>query len=146
MIVEFGHNAQDAESAVLQACAASELQGELIERTATSFVQMNEHVNNLTSNIAGVEEMVENLAASNNKIVDNISQLSATTEEVTAAATQAAELSNENKELSSGTKELLASVQKTAEVLDKYNDGISADDKVSADKIVELENRDLHLA
>lgn len=140
MIVEFGNNAQDAESAVLQACAASELQGELIERTAASFVKMNEDVNNLTNNIAGVEEMIENLAVSNNKIVDNISQLSATTEEVTAAAAQAAELSNENKDLSNGTKELLASVQNTAAILDKYNEGISAD------KAVEHENRGLHLA
>lgn len=120
-IDEFGDNAQQAESAVLEACAASELQGELIERSAASFVHLNEDVNNLTGNIEGVEKMIENLAVSNNKIVENISQLSAITEEVTAAATQAAELSNDNKDLSNETRDLLGKVQETAASLDKYN-------------------------
>ena len=118
MIDEFGNNAQQAESAVLQACAASELQGELIERSAASFIHLNEDVNNLTANIEGVEKMIENLAVS---IVENISQLSAITEEVTAAATQAAEISNDNKNLSNEARELLVSVQNTAAALDKYN-------------------------
>lgn len=130
MIVELGNNAQDAENAVAQACEASDEQGQLIERAASSFVQMNENVENLTINISGVEEMVENLATSNNKIVENISQLSATTEEVTAAATQAAEISSENSNLSNSTKDLLTRVQDTAAVLDKYNQGITADEQV----------------
>ncbi len=132
MIDEFGNNAQQAESAVLQACAASELQGELIERSAASFIHLNEDVNNLTANIEGVEKMIENLAVSNNKIVENISQLSAITEEVTAAATQAAELSNDNKNLSNEARELLVSVQNTAAALDKYNKDKKASSKEQA--------------
>ena len=122
---------------ILEACAASELQGELIERSAASFIHLNEDVNNLTGNIEGVEKMIENLAVSNNKIVENISQLSAITEEVTAAATQAAELSNDNKNLSNETRELLDKVQETAAVLDKYNKDKKVEQKqaVSDEKV-----------
>ena len=127
MIVELGNNAQDAENAVSQACLASNQQGELIEQTAEGFVKMNDNVNNLTANISDLEGMIENLASSNNTIVENISQLSATTEEVTAAAAQSAELSNANKILSKDTRELLDDVQSTAAILDKYSDGIKED-------------------
>ncbi|MBR1848332.1 MAG: methyl-accepting chemotaxis protein, partial [Lachnospiraceae bacterium] len=120
MIGDLGVNARDAEDAVQKACDASGAQAELIDKTAASFVQMNENVNNLTSNIDGLERMVENLASTNNEIVESISHLSATTEEVTAAATQAAGASSDNSELSNNTKAVLSDVQATAAVLDKY--------------------------
>ncbi len=120
MITELGNNAQDAQVAVNEAREASDMQKELIEKTADGFVQVNNNVNNLSANLNDFQGMIENLAASNNTIVDNISQLSATTEEVTAAAAQSAELSNDNKELSKNTKEILADVQLTAAALDKY--------------------------
>jgi len=120
MIGDLGVNARDAEDAVQKACDASGAQAELIDKTAASFVQMNENVNNLTSNIDGLERMVENLASTNNEIVESISHLSATTEEVTAAATQAAGASSDNSELSNNTKAVLADVANTAAVLDKY--------------------------
>ncbi len=133
MIVELGNNAQDAEQAVQKVCSASDSQGELIEKTATSFLKMNQNVDSLTGNIAEVEGMIENLATSNNKIVESITQLSATTEEVTAAAAQAAEISNNNKELSNHTRELLAKVQDTAAVLEKYNESVAIIDNDSED-------------
>ncbi|MBR5637983.1 MAG: methyl-accepting chemotaxis protein [Pseudobutyrivibrio sp.] len=138
MIVELGNNAQDAEKAVSEACSASNQQGELIEETAASFVKMNDNVNNLTSNISDLQEMIENLATSNNTIVENISQLSATTEEVTAAAAQSAELSNDNRILSNDTRVLLDEVQNTAAVLDKYSDGIQEDTTVQEDNIIKF--------
>ena len=139
MIVELGNNAQDAETAVSQACLASNQQGELIEQTAEGFVKMNDNVNNLTTNISDLEGRIENLATSNNTIVENISQLSATTEEVTAAAAQSAELSNDNKILSNDTRELLEEVQRTAAILDKYNDGIQEDsDEEFSDNIIKF--------
>ena len=120
MITELGNNAQDAQSAVNEAYNASNKQKDLIEKTAEGFMQVNNNVNNLSANLTDFQGMIENLAASNNTIVENISQLSATTEEVTAAAAQSAELSNDNKELSKNTKEILSDVQLTAAALDKY--------------------------
>lgn len=120
MIIGLGNNAQDASEAVMVARTASTLQGELIEKASSSFVKMNENVEHLTDDIAGVEEMVENLATANNQIVDNISHLSATTEEVTASSQQATGLSEQNKELAFKTKELLSNVQEAASKLDKY--------------------------
>ncbi|MCR4694052.1 MAG: hypothetical protein K5773_01850 [Pseudobutyrivibrio sp.] len=125
MIIELGNGAQDAATAVINARTAASLQNELIEKAQTSFIKMNENVENLTENITGVEHMVENLAESNNKIVESISQLSATTQAVTASSIQAAELSTDSSELAEETKDLLASVKTTASLLDKYLESAS---------------------
>lgn len=131
MIDDLGANASHAEEAVAQACEASNAQGELIEKAAGSFLTMNTNVTNLTDNIADLENMVENLATTNNKIVESISQLSATTEEVTAAAAQAAEISNSTKDLSNNTSMFLTGVLDTAATLDTYSDNTVTEDLIA---------------
>ena len=56
----------------------------------------------------------------NNQIVDNISNLSATTEEVTASSVQVADLSVENLNNAEQAKQKLDNVLAVSHELDKY--------------------------
>ena len=64
--------------------------------------------------------MLTSLSAANNQIVENIMHLSATTEEVTASSTQAADLSVRNLDNAENTKNLLNDVLQVSDKLKKY--------------------------
>ena len=62
----------------------------------------------------------ESLSTANNQIVDNIMQLSATTEEVTAAAQQSTEITERNYADSVEAQKLLRGVLEVSHEMDKY--------------------------
>jgi methyl-accepting chemotaxis protein len=64
--------------------------------------------------------MLNRLSDANNQIVDNISNLSATTEEVTASSVQVADLSVENLNNAEQAKQKLDNVLAVSHELDKY--------------------------
>ncbi|OYP39313.1 hypothetical protein CG709_05460, partial [Lachnotalea glycerini] len=64
--------------------------------------------------------MLTELAQANNKIVDNISQLSATTEEIMASSQEAAAISERNLQNAESTKDNLNHVMQTTNRFDKY--------------------------
>ena len=64
--------------------------------------------------------MLNILSEANNQIVDNIMQLSATTEEVTASSVQVADLSVKNLNNADEAKLLLDGIMDTSRRLDKY--------------------------
>ena len=63
--------------------------------------------------------MLNQLSDSNNRIVDDISHLSATTEEVTAASVQASELSIQNLQNAETTKDILGQVLAVSQQLNQ---------------------------
>lgn len=117
---ELNQEAAATSSAVTQSVNAMEEQASLIDTAADSFTVMIHNVDNMTSNIANIDEMINNLSEANNQIVDNILHLSATTEEVTASAQQANDLSRQNLECSTESKNILKDVVDLAYELDKY--------------------------
>ena len=64
--------------------------------------------------------MLNRLSDANNQIVDNISNLSATTEEVTASSVQVADLSVENLNNAEQAKQKLDTVLALSHELEKY--------------------------
>ena len=64
--------------------------------------------------------MLNSLSEANNQIVDNISNLSATTQQVTASSMQAADLSVENLDNAETAKQQLNTVLDVSHQLDKY--------------------------
>ena len=92
----------------------------MITEASESFGEMNENMNDLIQEIKSVSEMLNNLSAANNQIVDNITNLSATTQEVTASSAQATDLSVENMNNAESAKEQLNSVIDVSHQLDKY--------------------------
>ena len=64
--------------------------------------------------------MLEDLSYANTEIVNNITHLSATTEEVTASAIQSSDLTEENFRNSQEAKDILDGVLSVSHQMDKY--------------------------
>ena len=90
------------------------------EDAATAVSRSIEDVNTLVQEIEGIDGMLNRLSDANNQIVDNISNLSATTEEVTASSVQVADLSVENLNNAEQAKQKLDNVLAVSHELDKY--------------------------
>ena len=113
-------NAAKAADAVSQSINATGAQEEMIAEASDSFTAMNTNVRELITNIENIDGRLNNLSAANNQIVDNITNLSATTEEVTASSNQASELSTANMENAEQARSQLSSVLDVSHQLDKY--------------------------
>lgn len=120
ILAELSDNAQVAAEAVERSVAATSAQDEMLSTASESFGEMNQNVNDLIEDIGEIDAMLNNLSEANNKIVENIMHLSATTEEVTASSVQAADLSIQNLDNAENTKSLLNSVLDVSYQLDKY--------------------------
>lgn len=119
---ELSEDAQTAADVVTKSVEAAAAQDAMIGQASVSFKDMNENVNTLISDIGEIDQMLTSLSDANNQIVENIMQLSATTEEVTASSTQAEELSVKNLDNAENTKSLLSGVLDVSHKLDKYID------------------------
>ncbi len=117
---ELSHTAEVASNAVQQSVSATASQDGMITEASECFGEMNENMNELIKEIQSVSEMLNNLSEANNQIVDNITNLSATTEEVTASSSQATDLSVENMTNAENAREQLSSVIDVSHQLDKY--------------------------
>lgn len=117
---ELSEKAQQASSVVEQSAAATDVQGERIENVLQTFTEVTENTHGLLSEFENIDKMLENLSKANNKIVENIINLSATTEEVTASTSQAEELSVSNLANADSVKQQLNSVLELSQKLEKY--------------------------
>lgn len=117
---ELASNAENAAEAVKVSSDATKQQDEMINTASESFAMMNENVNSMTESISNIDKMLESLSDANNQIVDNIMHLSATTEEVSAASSQAQELSISNLENADNAKAVLENVLSISSELEKY--------------------------
>ena len=119
---ELSDNAQAAADAVARSVDATGAQDEMIAKASESFGDMNRNVSGLIADIAEIDGMLNSLSEANTRIVDNITQLSAATEEVTASSSQAADLSIKNLGNAEDTKKLLENVLDVSGQLKKYID------------------------
>lgn len=120
IIAQLDETANMAAQRVKESVVAADRQNEYLEKAVNQFELLDDNIVSLSSHIQGMDGQVQGLMESNNSIVENISQLSATSEEVTASADLAAEVSERNKERFVETKNLLAEVVETTKKLDVY--------------------------
>lgn len=117
---ELSKDAQEAASTVSKSIEAANAQDGMIAKVSNSFDQVDENAKQLMSNIGDIDGMLNQLSASNNRIVDDITHLSATTQEVTASSVQASELSVQNLQNAESTKDMLGRVLDVSHQLDQY--------------------------
>lgn len=117
---ELSNTAEVAANAVKDSVDATAEQEQMIAKASESFGEMNSNVNELISEIESIDVMLNQLSAANNQIVDNITNLSATTEEVTASSAQAADMTIENLDNAENAKNQLNNVLDVSHQLDKY--------------------------
>lgn len=120
ILSELSNDAEIAAGAVGKSVDATRAQEEMISQASESFGEVSDNVNQLISDIGEVDHMLNSLSEANNQIVENIMHLSATTEEVTASATQAADLSVKNLDNAEETKKLLNDVLDVSHQLNQY--------------------------
>lgn len=121
IMMELAKEANQVESQMGSSITATKTQEDLIESTSETFERMNSHVANLNGSIEVIDEMLHNLSEANHQIVENIMQLSATTEEVTATSLQSEELSRNNLRHAEITKKILEEIRIESKKLDQYH-------------------------
>ena len=95
-------------------------QADVLAATNAQVAQAMRQLRENVSSVKNITNMIECLSTANNQIVDNIVQLSATTEEVTAAAQQSTEITERNFTDSVEAQKLLHSVLEISRQMDKY--------------------------
>lgn len=117
---ELSDDAEKAAAAVSKSIKAAGSQEEMIGQVSSSFDQINSNVRQLIFSIGDIDGMLNQLSESNNRIVDDITHLSATTQEVTAASLQASELSVQNLQNAETAKDMLHRVLDVSQKLGGY--------------------------
>lgn len=120
ILEELSANAAEASNAVESSMHAASVQDDMIDKVSQSFEEMSQNVNGLIDEIENIDGMLMSLSEANNQIVDNITHLSATTEEVTASSTQAADMSIENLDNAENARVELNHILDVSHKLDKY--------------------------
>lgn len=117
---ELSDDAENVAMTVDKSMKAAGAQDGMIEEVSKSFDLMNNNVRDLISSIGDIDGMLNQLSESNNRIVDDITHLSATTEEVTASSVQASELSVQNLQNAKSAKGMLDRVLDVSQQLEQY--------------------------
>lgn len=117
---ELSQNAKEAAETVERSVDATNVQDEMIEKVSMSFEEMSQNVDGLITEIQNIDGLLGSLSEANNQIVENITSLSATTEEVTASSVQATAITVENLNHAEHAKEELTNILNVSHQLDKY--------------------------
>lgn len=94
IIRELDIDTKRANESIENAVASVTRQNELISETKDKFSHVSQEVERLSQNMDEVKECMEQTRSLSNSIYDNISQLSATSEEVAASSNEGVEISN----------------------------------------------------
>ena len=95
IITELNEDAASANTNVASTITSIEKQNEMINTSGEKFAQIENDVKNLTEVIYDTEKKVKNIIESTNVIAENITQLSATSEEVAAGSNNGVEASQD---------------------------------------------------
>ena len=92
----------------------------MIKEVADQVDELSANVSGLVGDITKVGKMIEKLSEANSHIVENIVQISATTEEVTAATQECAAIAENNFEDAVNAQEILNGVIEASQRMNKY--------------------------
>ena len=120
ILMELNSYAEIVTKAVNDSIYATHHQGELINSASEGFNKINNNVSILVEDIDDIDKMLLSLSNANSTIVENISKISATTEEVTANSEEATAISEKNSQDANQAIKLLNEVLDTSRRLDKY--------------------------
>lgn len=120
IINELNVNANEVVDSVQSSVDATESQNEKIITAAETFEKLNINMTQLIENINGMDQQILGLSDSNNRIVENISQLSAATQQVTASAEQVREMSEQNLSYAEDVKGAIGLIQNKTDDMKQY--------------------------
>lgn len=121
IISELNTNAENASDSVQVSIDSMLQQNELIETASDSFTNILKNVHHLSDNIEALDNEIKGLITFNDTIIENITQLSATSEEVSASATEVEARSQKNRDDAEHAKTVLSDILTEIQTLEKYN-------------------------
>ena len=113
-------NVDQTATAVEKTLNVSEVQDIMIKEVADQVDELSSNVSGLVGDITKVGKMIEKLSEANSRIVENIVQISATTEEVTAATQECAAIAENNFEDAVNAQDILTGVIEASQKMNKY--------------------------
>lgn len=120
LIGALSENAQDVIERVEVNVASSNKENEYAQTAADKFKLITERIEALASEIEDINKKIDAIKEANNTIVDNITSLSATSDQISASTQSASEMSAQNvtlvSEFENSMRDILAQVQE----LQKY--------------------------
>jgi len=113
IVEELNENAKTVVNAVGVSLKAADSQNQMIRTAADAFDELSGNMNVLIRNTQEIDERIENLSTANNQIVDNITQLSALSEDVSASAEETNHLTELNVNYARRTRESIRKMNQT---------------------------------
>ena len=120
IVSELNENADEVMNSVHNSVEATEGQNQKIGEAADAFENLLRDMTVLIDDIHEIDQRIYGLSDSNNKLVDNIMQLSAATQEVTASADQVREMSENNLKNVNTVKTAITKIEGSSEDLKQY--------------------------
>ncbi len=117
IIDELNEDTKSANAGIEDSVASVIKQNELIENTREKFERIDDEVRELAGNIKSTEQNISEILSSTGIISDNITHLSATSEEVAASSTEGLRTSETAVANMAKTKEILESIYLLAQDL-----------------------------
>ena len=120
IIAELGGNAEEVRVSVGNAMEATQTQRTKIMEASESFEKLDGNMTKLIADVEAVDARISELTVANNKIVENIVQLSALTEEVSASAGEMENLTDSSKSLAEVVKDSVEHIKERTDALKEY--------------------------
>ena len=117
---ELSENTSAVSEKVSDNVQMSENQNDLLDKTRMNFHQIEAEMQKLNRNVIDVNDRMKGIHLSNNNIVDSISNLSATSEEISVSSEQAVNISQNNVRYVEDFVEAMKEISKTVEALTNY--------------------------
>lgn len=113
-------NTSETANAVAKSLEIGNVQETMVMEIADQFEKLNANINALGYDVNEIGHGLNNLAKANTEIVNDITTLSAATEEVTASAQQSTELTEDNYHSAVEAKEILDNILSVSHEMDVY--------------------------
>lgn len=117
IIAELNEDTKHANATIEDSAASVRKQNELIENTREKFERVDREVTELSAYIEETEQIIKGILQSTATISDNITHLSATSEEVAASSTEGLRTSEATVADMAKTKEILENIYQLAQAL-----------------------------
>lgn len=120
IIDELSGNAEEVMESVNNSATATQRQREKILDAAGSFEKLGTNMSQLIGEVQEIDLQISGLSTSNNRIVENIIQLSAMTQEVSAGAEEMGKLTAGSKLLADQVKETVEAIKNKTDELKEF--------------------------
>ena len=117
---DLAKNTEETAAAIRKSLEIGNIQELMVKEIAEQFEKLNANINELNHDVNEIGHGLNSLSKANNEIVNDITTLSAATEEVTACAQQSTELTEENYQSAVEAKEILDSILTVSHEMDVY--------------------------